>query len=189
MTGHGTTQVLSVSTESGRAEEVGSVPGRNILLFGSRDDRSIYMGVTPDAELVRWEIATQRTTKLGQGHSNLFNWVSASPDGRWITRVEKGNTEIRPVSGGEWKVLVSGGATQIGFTPDGNWLLYHRVDGSGTDALFRVATVGGRPERLGDFPVATRVGLMWVSPDGRRIIADTLSLFETWVLENFEPRR
>ena len=40
----------------------------------------------------------------------------------------------------------------MAFTPDGNWLLYHDVDAAGKHSLFRVATAGGQPERLGDFP-------------------------------------
>jgi Tol biopolymer transport system component len=77
--------------------------------------------------------------------------------------------------------------SQMAFTKDGNWLLYHDVDAAGNQSLFRVATAGGQPERIGDFPSAYGTGYMWISPDGKKIIADTLKPLELWILENFEP--
>jgi WD40 repeat protein len=185
----GATDVLSISTESGRAERLGSVPGKNYLLFGSPDDRMIYMGSTPGAELMRWEIASRKATLLLQGHGDVLGWITPSTDGRWIVRLEKGKTEIRPVSGGDWKPLTSGVSNQMTFTPDGNWLLYHGVDATGKDGLFRVATTGGQPEQLGDFPSTGRIGRMWISPDGKTIVADTSRPYDTWILENFEPKQ
>jgi hypothetical protein len=178
----GTTEAFSISIESGRAEPLGSVSGNYTFLFGSPDDRAIYMAARGASELIRWEIATRMATSMGRGTR-----VIASPDERWISRLEKGKIEIRPMNGGDWKPLISGG-TQIAFTPDGNWLLFHGVDAGGKDGFFRVATAGGRPERLGDFPTTSQ-GPMWVSPDGRKVIADTLNPFEVWLLENFEPKQ
>jgi hypothetical protein len=185
----GATKALSISIETGRAELLGSVSGSNSFLFRSPDDRAIYMALRPNAELIRWEIATRQPASMGRGPSNIARWITASPDERWISRLEKGKIEIRPMHGGDWKPLISGGGTQIAFTPDGNWLLYHGVDAAGKHGLFRVATAGGQPERLGDFPATSKVGLMWVSPDGRKVIADTLNPFEVWLLENFEPKQ
>jgi len=52
-----------------------------------------------------------------------------------------------------------------------------------------VSTTGGTPERLGDFPAVSLQGLMWISPDGQKIIADAYNPPELWMLENFEPRQ
>jgi hypothetical protein len=55
-----------------------------------------------------------------------------------------------------------------------------------------VATSGGAPEHLGDFPAGNVHGTMRISPDGRKIIALTGAdnfASETWLLENFEPKQ
>ena len=185
----GTTDLLSISFESGQAEHIGSVPGRNHVLFAGADDQSLYLG-SDVAWLMRWDRATGQTAMLGQGRGTFVYWVTASPDGRWISQVDKGRTEIRSVSGGDWQPLpIYGQGTEIAFTPDGNWLLYHELDAAGRDSLFRVATAGGQPERIGDFPATTRFGHMWISPDGRKVVADTQKAREVWVLENFEPKQ
>jgi hypothetical protein len=62
----------------------------------------------------------------------------------------------------------------------------------GKDGLYRMATTGGAPERLGDFPGSNVHGILRISPDGRRIIALTGAdnfAPETWLLENFEPKQ
>ncbi len=182
------TEVLSISIDSGRVERLGSLPGMNPLLFTSPDDRAIYMRRwTPKDELIRWEIGTQQTTTLDQSPGLILEGA-ASPDERWVARQEKGKIEIRPLSGGDWKPLSSfGGINQIAFTHDGNWLLYHDVDAAGKQSLFRVATAGGQPQRLGDFPSDSLSGYLWISPDGKKIIAQTGNAAETWLLENFVP--
>jgi len=185
-----TTELLAISIDSGRAEKLGSLPGMRPLIFRSHDDRAIYMQRYPDSELIRWEIGTQQVTTLDRSPGLIQAPGIASPDERWIARREKGKIEIRPMSGGDWKPLVSlGNTTQIAFTPDGNWLLYHDVDTAGKQSLFRVATAGGQPERLGDFPIASNYGYLWISPDGQKIIADARNPPELWLLENFEPKQ
>ena len=124
---------------------------------------------------------------------NLDLDVEPSPDGGWLKRFLKGNIETRPMSGGDWKPslpLSAGG--QSGFSPDGKWIFYHDKDAAGKDGLYRVATAGGSPERLGDFPTGNVSGTLCISPDGRKIIAlaqgDEIS-YDTWLLENFEPKQ
>jgi Tol biopolymer transport system component len=74
------------------------------------------------------------------------------------------------------------------FSSDGNWLLYSGKDAAGKNGLFRVATPGGQPERLGDFPgLDTRS--LWISPDGKALLADSGNPLELWSLENFEPKQ
>jgi hypothetical protein len=185
--------VLSVSIDSGRVKRLGVLPGTDEWgpVFSSADDRAIYFGRDPGDELVRWDVSTQQATTVDRITGwGLFGFVIPDPDAHWIGRRNKDTTEIRPLSGGEWKPLISASPTHIAFTPDGNWLLYHDVDAAGKDALFRVATAGGRPERIGPFPTASKsYPIMTVSPDGQKIIAGTIEGEETWLLENFEPKQ
>jgi len=175
---------VSISIDSGRAERLGPVPGQKfeLPLFGSRDGKAIY--TLSLGNIARLEIGTQQETILGRA------WA-ASPDERWIGRWEKDVIEIRPMSGGDWRALVSlkNGAPlglDYAFTPDGNWLVYQDTDKRG---LFRVATSGGQPERLGELPSGSKLSTLHISPDGQKIIADTDEPPELWLLENFEPKQ
>jgi hypothetical protein len=179
-------QVLSISTDTGHSELLGTVPeglvAKPVLL--ARDDRAIYLGYGK-LGLVRWEIGAPTWTSVYDGNA----WPS--PDERWILRSEKGKMEIRTMSGGDWRPLAPDRpAARHDFTLDGDWLVYSGVDTSGKGSLFRVATSGGQPERLGDIPgIGSALGDMWISPDGQRIIADTPNPEELWSLENFEPKQ
>ena len=169
-------------------DRIGSVAGKNHLLDVTPDDSGIYIS-SPDGQLSRWDVAAQKPIPQGPRRANqgVVGWVVTSVDKRWVSRLEKGQIEIRELAGGDWKPVVPDGGTQVAFSRDGNWLIYHGVDSAGKLCLLRVPVTGGQPERLGDFPTAEKVGLMWVSPDGRKIIADSLNPLDTWVLENFEP--
>ena len=135
-----------------------------------------------DAGIARWEIGAQQETILGRA------WA-ASPDERWIGRWEKEVIEIRPMSGGDWRTLVSfKNRSPIAFTPDGNWLVYQDTDEGVKQGLFRASTSGGQPERLGDLPSGSKLALLYISPDGQKIIADTHAPAELGLLENFEPK-
>jgi Tol biopolymer transport system component len=183
------TEVMSISTESGRVEPMGSMPGDSVAMFAGRDDRSIYMTLRPNSEMVRFEIATRQVTSLGRARGTMVGYDVASPDERWISRVENGRAEARPMAGGEWKLMYSGRGSQMAFAPDGNWFYYHGRDEASKQGFYRVPSGGGKAERLGDFPSANRVGLMNVSPDGRQVVAEAQKALDTWVLENFEPKR
>lgn len=181
-------ELISISTENGGTEGLGPLPspgegfGQPFSL--ARDGRALYVASTK-LGLRRWEIGAPQLTTVYEG----ANVIGLSPDERWIVRREQGRVvEIRPMSGGDWKPLISLRENQFAFTQDGNWLIYHDTDGSGKDGLFRVATAGGDPERLGDFPAASTQGEIWISPDGRKLITDTLNPRELWMLENFEPK-
>jgi hypothetical protein len=53
-----------------------------------------------------------------------------------------------------------------------------------------VATAGGEPERLGDFPTNTPDGSLYISPDGRKVMVaagEYDTVYELWSLENFVP--
>ncbi len=176
-------EAVSISIDSGRAEGLGPVPDQGLMLplFAGRDGKAIYMHTS--AGIARWEIGAQRETVLGRA------WA-ASPDERWIARWEKEVIEIRSMSGGDWRTLVSlKNSSFIAFTPDGNWLVYQDTDEGVKQGLFRVATSGGLPERLGDFPSARKFALLYISPDGQKIIGDARVPDELWLLENFEPKQ
>ena len=145
--------------------------------------------------MLRWEIDTRRETILDRFSSTSTGIGLVSPDERWLVRsTHWPQLEIRRSSGGEWKPLVSlskdFGTGHIGFTPDGNWLLYHDIDSAGKHSLFRIATAGGPPERLGDFPTDSRTCTMEISPDGRKVLVaadESANRYELWSLENFVP--
>ena len=195
-----TVELLSISTDSGQVEPLGPLADawNGGVLFSGRDDRAIYMwrwlspqGPQPVPELIRWDIGTREVTVLDRFPSPITGgtWLGPVPDEHWIARWDKGKIEIRPTPGGDWKPLISLDTTQTTFTPDGNWLLYHDVDAAGKQSLFRVSTAGGQPERIGDFPSASKQGNLRISPDGQKIIAEAPVAPEVWVLENFEPKQ
>jgi len=141
--------------------------------------------------MLRWEIATGQETILDRFPQGVVELVSQ--DERWLVRWDKQNIEIRPIAGGDWKRLVSNKdlfTGHVNFTADGNWLLYHDLDSAGKHSLFRVASAGGQPERLGDFPTSSESGSIEISPDGRQVIVasgEGGTGYELWSLENFVP--
>jgi len=190
------TDVISIAVDSGEIERLGTLTGPPLAMIRpSRDDRGLYlirMFEQGREETLRWEIATQRET-IVLPPSTPTGFVS--PDERWQLELDGQKLTIRGSSGGDWKPLVSRSKNfitgHINFTVDGNWLLYHDVDAAGRHGLFRVATAGGQPERLSDFPTDRAQGTLEVSPDGRKIMVSGLepdtSSYELWSLENFVP--
>jgi Tol biopolymer transport system component len=77
------------------------------------------------------------------------------------------------------------------FTPDGNWIVYEDKDSDGKDGLFHIAVTGGSPERLGDGVPGSHMGMLRVSPDGRKVLVVSMNTGgnanEIWSLENFSP--
>jgi Tol biopolymer transport system component len=193
----GMTELFTVTLDSGHVEQIGSLPETRALVAPSQDDRALYIFVgrtDPRARfgLIRWEIATGRETIVEPNLAGGFSGM-ISLDERWIAQSNKGAIEIRPMQGGSWRRLVSR-RSEIGvqgtFTPDGEWFLYHDKDSAGKDGFFRASTAGGEPERLSDFPSGNMTGLLWISRNGRRLIAEALNPgpIELWILENYEPQ-
>ena len=87
-------------------------------LFLTGDEQTIYF--VSRRGLMKWEIGAPQWTTVYE-HPNFYRQqvtALASPDERWITRLENGKIEIRGLSGGDWKPLISLGASnQIAFTP------------------------------------------------------------------------
>jgi hypothetical protein len=189
------TDLFTLTPDAGRVEQIASFPGTRIILMPNHDDTALYMFTRAEPRdgmsLIRREIATGRETVVEPDPAGAFPGM-ISLDERWIAQLNKGAIEIRPMQGGSWRRLVSR-RTEIGgqgaFTPNGEWFLYHDQDSAGKRGFFRVSTAGGEPERLGDFPGGSMNGLLWISRNGRKIVAETLNTGpEFWVLENYVPQ-
>jgi Tol biopolymer transport system component len=188
------TELDSIAVDSGEVTRLHSFSGKALWIdYPSRDNQSLYIVRGPEtggAQMVRWDIASQQETLVDQYPDQT--WGEMSPDERWLIRMNRKSVEIRPMSGGDWKPLVSS-LTQVGhvdFTPDGQWFLYHDVDSTGKPILSRVASAGGQPEHLGDFPSNAPSGTMRISPDGSKVMVaagEYGTAYEMWSLENFVP--
>ncbi len=161
------------------------------------DDLAIYLvkRASPQS-LLRWEVASHKESAVAQTDLSAAI-ILPSPDERWLIRHSNHSLDIRPMSGGDWKPLVSINSNAqnaampraTGFTPDGKWLLYYDKDAGGNKSLFRVPLAGGHPERLGDFPSSGDYGFMRLSPNGRQLMAEIWNpnQYDLWVLDNFVP--
>jgi len=188
------TELDSIAVDSGEITRLHSFSGKSLWIDNpSRDNQSLYIVRGPEtggAQMVRWDIASQQETLIDQYPDET--WGEMSPDERWLIRMNGKGVEIRPMSGGDWKTLVSR-LPQVGhvdFTPDGQWFLYQDVDSTGKPILSRVASAGGQPERLGDFPTEAGSGTMRISPDGSKVMVaagEYGTAYEMWSLENFVP--
>jgi hypothetical protein len=141
------TDIFSIAVDSGEIARLHTIPTPQALRIGhpTRDDRGLYMyrSTSGGWELLRWEIATGQEMILERDTSP----AKVSPDERWPSRWAKQNLQIRPVSGGDWKVVVSlkfQSSNHFNFTPDGNWLVYHNVDSTGNTACFASRPLGVR---------------------------------------------
>jgi len=200
-----TADVLEIAPETGVAEKLGVIASRWILHAVSPDDSELYGYAFPNGGLQRWSFETHETRSMGEG-------INPSPDGKWIWTGGRPaepqpdpamqlTLAIRPVESTEWRRVGyfrmqpwrGPGNVHVTFSPDGAWLYFHARDEAGKDALFRVATKGGDPVRLGDLPSHAIEGTMKVSRDGRQIILvapdAAVRRDETWLLENFEPKQ
>jgi hypothetical protein len=127
-----TTEIVSIAVDSGEVTRLHSFSGKGLWIdYPSHDNQSLYIVRGPEtggAQMVRWDIASQQETLLDQYPDQT--WGEMSSDERWLIRMNGKGVEIRPMSGGDWKPLVSQ-LTQVGhvdFTPDGQWFLYHDAD-------------------------------------------------------------
>jgi hypothetical protein len=143
-------------------------------------------------DLTRWDIAARQETVLAGGAKKGGESYFPSLDDRWLFQSNGQHLSVRPVSGGDWRPLVTAAALSVWFSttnPDGTWALYLSTDAAGKPSLFRVPIAGGQPERLGDFPDKNPVSLLRLSPDGRQVIAEIVksNKSELWLLDNFVP--
>ena len=188
-------QIFSVSLESGRVEVRGALRRlANIEQMTADDRKIVFYDRTTDGRF-EWELAT------GEQRAVPFY---RSEDSRWsLSSRRLRSIQIRPATDGtDWRLLVArtfvppGGFGVVWFSPDGNWVLYYDRDMAGRDGLYRIATDGGEPQRLGDYPPAGQTPTLGasglsISADGRRFIVhserDRRWTGDFWVLENFLP--
>ncbi len=196
--------IFSIAAGTGEFARLQPFTKRWRIASASRDDGALYM-FTPfgqGMEMMRWDIAARQETMLERNPSHASAWLAqVSPDERSLLRHDPRGLAIRPILGGDWRLLISMGkdasatATSFGhygFTPDGKWILYHDTDSAEKHSLFRIPAAGGKPERLGDFPGAGFSGNLEISPDGHKILAtvgEYATSLEIWKLENFVPSR
>jgi Tol biopolymer transport system component len=192
----GETDLISIAVESGVVEKIATFAGSRYLLATAGDDQTFYfsgnawlLGVY-EPPVVRWDRTTQQETTV-EPPSEDRRLLSVSPDGNWITRLLDGVVSIRPVNGGDWKVLASGVTVKVPpfVMPDGKWVLYQTVDSSNRPGMFRVPITGGDSERLGDLPNNGSAGPFFFSSDGHQVLAVAEKRFDYGlsVLENFVP--
>jgi Tol biopolymer transport system component len=192
------TDLFSVDDKTGIVEKIASVPGSKGIHHSPDDGRTFYFvdlaDDTGNRNIRRWDLDTQQETVLVPGPQAPEIFENTSFEGRWLLRSVDGNSlSVRPVSGGDWKVLVSGVKglwTNDETTHDGNWAFYQAYDSAGKPALFRVPTTGGTPELVGGLPSASFKGQhFFLSDDGNQILVTKVNdeKHDLWVLENFEP--
>src|SRR5262245_15438415 len=141
-----TTEILSISLSTGRAERVGSLDGERHIQRVSRDDRMLFTN-----NLTRtghaWEIGTDRETVTPPP-------AAISDDGQWKfnTNTPAGETQrqirVAPMSDEQaWRRLTylriqAGFFTPVRFSADSKSIIYHDRDADGKDALYRVPVSG-----------------------------------------------
>jgi hypothetical protein len=193
--GRAKTVIVSIALDSGRAEKVGELDGTRLLHFITPDDRFLYTAKLEGPTSLEWEIGTDRERR-----SSIFR----TPDGRWALgfAAENGRRYITArradIDGQAPRRLVELNTQDAPdfapvparITEDGQWVIYSNKDPDGKLALYRIATSGGEPQRLADFPSPDSFNMTLVSPDGKRMIVGTTGpprKIEFWALENFLP--
>jgi Tol biopolymer transport system component len=194
----GKTELVSVAAGSGKTEQLGSFDQSRTIVQHSADDATFYFqSVSYDgsSSILQWDMAARKETALATSPYN-YDELTPSPDRKWLVLTRPWELSVRPVSGGDWKSLVSetnGIRYQNVVSQDSKWVIYHEFDQTGKDYLSRVSIFGGRPERLGDFPCSYSKGYLTMSPDGRQILATCFgdpaekSYGPLWVLDNYVP--
>jgi hypothetical protein len=183
----GQSQLISIAVNSGEVEHLGSVPELGIMFTPSNDDRTLYfVKAGPSDGAFSWDLGARRLTKLEDGFGGILSVVHP-----FLVGISGNSLMIRPISGGAWRPLagISESTGVLAGTSDGKWLLYRDADSMGRYSLFRVAIAGGKPERLGGFPIDTLspTGSLHMSPDGSKVIAVINDKGDLWVLDNFVP--
>ena len=170
----------------------------------SPSGKTLYFGLN-DSKTGNWDIIAR---DLESGTETIlytdkrFFTFSLSPDGRWLALALAGSNASRldlvSTEGGATRELYTfekgmqmRGNPAVVWTTDGNYLLLSVRDknaDSDSYELWRIASDGGEPEKLGLKTDNSFEGLS-VHPDGRHITFSTHAndVSEIWVMENFLP--
>jgi hypothetical protein len=188
------TDLFTVDDKTGAVQTIASLDGLKAMTHYPDDGRTFYFldwgekkfGVT------RWDLVTGEEALIVPGPQGDTSTEVPAFDGQWLLRSEVDRMSVRPIAGGDWKILVSGvkGFWSLNDTThDGKWAFFSVSDSTGKSGLFRVPTAGGPPERVGDLPNAQFHGKLYRSADGHTIMGVSVrsSRYDLWLLENFEP--
>jgi WD40 repeat protein len=191
------TTFFKVPVDPGRAEAVRVFPGIVTIEGFTRDRRLLIRSA--DNRIARWEVGGDEPVFGSQTISDL------TPGGRdgdeWVFRrspgaaVGTGSIEIREANNesAAWRHLVDMPVMGPRVGEEGRSVFYTKPDPDGRRGLYRVATAGGEPQRLGDIAVPSNAQQpVEVSPDGRHFLTSFQNRengqLDYFLLENFIPR-
>jgi len=167
----------------------------------SPDGRSLYFArirtvdgelVQGEADIVEYDLETGRERAIQPVRDR--GSVLPSPDGAWLAYTEAGapgrdpTIQLFPADGGRPRILHRGATGKdlrlVGWTPDGQWLLFYTGPSATAYELWRLSPTGGDAERIaGELPGTDVPGLA-LHPDGRTIAYRTGELRgEIWALD------
>lgn len=123
--------------------------------------------------------AERRITQVWSNNSLFHHLISWSPDGEWLAVIDKLSPAEPPSvylvgrQTGEKRKLTAPPAAIYGdrsptISPDGQWVAFVRVIGSGVNDLYLVPSAGGEARRL-TFDNTASPSPVW-TPDGREIL-------------------
>ncbi len=147
-------------------------------------------------KIMRVDLETKEKKEMYRSTGQIIR-MDISPDGKWLAFLEGADSTLKvmPIEGGEPREVyrfTEGWATSVVWSPDGKYLFYAKIpEGAGKMGrieLWRIPSKGGEPVK---FPLmADGMENLRIHPDGKRISFNTVThQRETWVMENFLPKR
>ncbi|HUF67106.1 MAG TPA: hypothetical protein VMM79_00545 [Longimicrobiales bacterium] len=185
--GHGRDGIYRIDLSSGELSLVRRFAERETdRSFGlSPDGRSLYFArvrtvdgelVQAQTDIVEHDLETGRERAIQPVRDR--GSVVTSPDGAWLAYVEArapdrySTIQLFPAEGGRSRILHSGEPAEryrpLGWTPDGQWLLFFTGPPGSPYEVWRVSRAGGDAERVAELP-ATDAAAVVLHPDGRTI--------------------
>jgi len=195
----GHSDLVSVAAESGALEKLASLSHYGWFPIPSKDSQRFYFPAQKlgqDGRFVRWDASGGQDILIDAISNNLPQFFVPTPDEHSLIRTDSRGLAIRPISGGDWRFLVSAAEGMLSDPHDAlaydDWILFDAKDSGGTVRVYRIPISGGEPQLMGDFPAKSRPewnGHLQLSRDGRQVIAEIKdeSKFNLWTLDNFEP--
>jgi hypothetical protein len=157
---------VSVSTKSGAVEKLASFPDHRGQPISSIDSQRICFPAQKahqDGNYLRWERSIRQDTLVGAVSNNHPQFYVPTQDERWLIRKDDQGLAIRPMSGGDWRVLVSTAVLDVVRfvlgsyyvpTPDERWLIRDDLRGLSARSMsggdWRVLVSAGADARVDD---------------------------------------